>query len=202
MLVGPEFASLEDVYNQGGKLVLPQSIPPFENERFVQACNPCEEGCPDQDCKCHKDNCESKSLQANSCDGNLDALGFVARHPSKQTASALACGMKLVDLSGSGIDRLLVEFPYYRTARIPRGLYGDSEEIMTFGVGATLVTTTHVSDDVVYQLVKSVFENFDQFRSLHPALATLSPEEMVTDGLTAPLHEGAVKYYKEQGWVQ
>lgn len=201
MLVGPEFASLDEVYDKGGRLVLPQSIPPFDNENFVQACNPCEEGCPDQDCKCHKDNCESRTLQANSCNGNLDALGFATRHPSSRVASALSCGMKLVDLSGPGIDQLLGEFPYYRTARISQGLYGDNEEITTFGFGATLVTSAHVSDEVVYQLVRSVFENFDQFRSLHPAFATLVPEEMIIEGLTAPLHEGAIRYYKERGWV-
>ena len=64
---------------------------------------------------------------------------------------------------------------------------------------ATLVTSAKVPDDVVYELVKAVFENFDEFKKLHPAFANLDPKEMVKDGLSAPLHPGAAKYYKEAG---
>jgi TRAP-type uncharacterized transport system substrate-binding protein len=55
---------------------------------------------------------------------------------------------------------------------------------------------------MVYTLVKAVFENFDDFKKLHPALANLKPESMVADGLSAPLHPGAAKYYKEKGWIK
>jgi hypothetical protein len=63
------------------------------------------------------------------------------------------------------------------------------------------VTSAQVTDDVVYTVVKAVFDNFDQFTSLHPAFANLKPEQMIKDGLSAPLHPGAVKYYKERGWM-
>ena len=69
----------------------------------------------------------------------------------------------------------------------------------TYGVAATLVTSAKVPDDVVYNLVKAVFENFDEFKKLHPAFANLDPKAMATNGLSAELHPGAVKYYKEKG---
>ena len=77
----------------------------------------------------------------------------------------------------------------------------NEEDINTFGVGATFVTSADVPDEVVYVVVKAVFENFDQFKKLHPAFANLKPEEMIRDSLSAPLHDGAMKYYKEQGWM-
>ena len=56
-------------------------------------------------------------------------------------------------------------------------------------------------DDVVYQVTKGVFENFEDFKSLHPAFATLEKEGMVTEALSAPLHPGAEKYYQEAGMM-
>jgi TRAP transporter TAXI family solute receptor len=72
----------------------------------------------------------------------------------------------------------------------------------TYGVLATLVTSAKVPDDVVYNVVKATFDNFEEFKKLHPAFANLEPANMVKDGLSAPLHPGAVKYYKEKGWIK
>ena len=69
----------------------------------------------------------------------------------------------------------------------------------TFGVGATFVSSAKVPDEVIYEVVKAVFENFEEFQKLHPAFENLKKEEMIKDGLSAPLHNGAVKYYKEAG---
>jgi TRAP transporter TAXI family solute receptor len=79
---------------------------------------------------------------------------------------------------------------------------GSDSDVKTFGVGATFVSSTAVSEDVVYNVVKAVFENFDDFKKLHPAFANLKKEEMVSDGLSAPLHDGAAKYYKEAGLIK
>ena len=65
-----------------------------------------------------------------------------------------------------------------------------------------MVTSAKVPDDVVYQLVKATFDNFEEFKKLHPAFANLKAEDMVKDGLSAPLHPGAEKYYKEKGWMK
>jgi uncharacterized protein len=58
-----------------------------------------------------------------------------------------------------------------------------------------------VSDEVVYTVVKAVFDNFADFKKLHPAFSALKESEMINDGLSAPLHPGALKYYKERGWM-
>jgi len=109
----------------------------------------------------------------------------------------------LVTVSGDAVDGLVNDNPYYRTATIPGGMYrGNDEDTQTFGVGATFVSSDAVSEEAVYTVVKSVFENFDDFRGLHPAFANLDPQEMATAGLSAPLHAGAAKYYKEQGWIE
>ena len=80
-------------------------------------------------------------------------------------------------------------------------MYNNAEDITTFGVGATFVTSADVSEEVVYTVVKAVFENFDDFKGLHPAFGNLKAEEMIRDSLSAPLHAGAAKYYKEKGWM-
>ena len=96
---------------------------------------------------------------------------------------------------------MIADTPYYRRAIIPAGMYNNDKDIVTFGVGATFITSADVPEEVVYVVVKAVFENIDQFRKLHPAFRNLKPEEMISDGLSAPLHAGAIKYYKEQGWM-
>ena len=79
---------------------------------------------------------------------------------------------------------------------------GTDTDTMTFGVGATFVSSTKVPEKVIYEIVKAVFENFDSFKKLHPAFGNLKKEEMVKDGLSAPLHAGAAKYYKEAGLIK
>ncbi len=137
------------------------------------------------------------------CDGKIDAYFWLVGHPSALTQESIAsCATHLVDATGPAIDKLVADNSYYRTAVIPAGMYNNKQDIKTFGVGATLVTSADISDKIVYTLVKSVFENFDQFRKLHPAFNHLKEAEMIKDGLSAPLHPGAVKYYKEKGWMK
>jgi TRAP transporter TAXI family solute receptor len=147
---------------------------------------------------------EMKSAETGSamCDGKLDAYFWLVGHPSALTQESLAsCASHLVNVSTPEIDALVAEKPYYRSATIPAGMYNNDKDIATFGVGATFVTNSDVSEEVVYIVVKAVFDNFDQFKKLHPAFANLKPEEMIRDSLSAPLHDGAMKYYKEQGWM-
>jgi TRAP transporter TAXI family solute receptor len=95
---------------------------------------------------------------------------------------------------------LISKHSYYRRATIPAGMYNNKSDITTFGVGATFVSSADVSEKVVYIVVKAVFDNIGQFKKLHPAFANLKPKEMITDSISAPLHRGALKYYKERGW--
>ncbi|CTQ66958.1 TAXI family TRAP transporter solute-binding subunit [Roseibium alexandrii] len=137
------------------------------------------------------------------CDNQIDAMVYTVGHPSGSIQEATtACDSVLVTVGGDAVDKLVSDNSYYRTATIPGGMYrGNDADTGTFGVGATFVTSANVSEDTVYTLVKSVFENFDAFKKLHPAFANLKPEEMAQDGLSAPLHPGAAKYYKEKGWI-
>ena len=147
---------------------------------------------------------EMKSAETGQavCDGKIDAYFWLVGHPSALTQESLAtCAAHLVNATGPEIDKLVADNPYYRTATIPAGMYNNKEDITTFGVGATFVSSADVPDDVVYTIVKAVFENFDQFKKLHPAFANLKEAEMIKDGLSAPLHPGAEKYYKEKGWM-
>ncbi|MEQ9258503.1 MAG: TAXI family TRAP transporter solute-binding subunit [Roseovarius sp.] len=138
------------------------------------------------------------------CDNQIDAMVYTVGHPSGSIQEATtACDSVLVNVSGEAVDKLVDENSYYRTATIPGGMYrGNDSDTQTFGVGATFVTSDAVSEDAVYTVVKAVFENFDDFKKLHPAFANLEPQEMATAGLSAPLHAGAAKYYKEQGWIE
>lgn len=135
------------------------------------------------------------------CDNNIDAMIYTVGHPSGSIQEATtACESVLVEVAGPTIDGLVEEHSYYRTATIPGGMYrGTDEDTTTFGVGATFVTRADVADEVVYELVKAVFENFEDFKALHPAFANLEKDEMVSDGISAPLHPGAERYYKEAG---
>ena len=138
------------------------------------------------------------------CDNKIDAFFYGVGHPSANIQDpTTTCGAKLVSITGPAVDKLLAEKPYYAKATIKGGLYNNNpDDVETYGVLATLVTSAKVPEETVYQLTKAVFENFNEFKSLHPAFANLDPAKMVKDGLSAPLHPGAAKYYKEKGWLK
>jgi TRAP transporter TAXI family solute receptor len=137
------------------------------------------------------------------CDNKIDGFFYGVGHPSAAIQDpTTACGAKLIPLEGEAVDALIKAHPYYSVATIPGGMYANNPDpIKTYGVLATLVTSAKVPDEVVYNLVKAVFENFDEFKKLHPAFAHLDPKTMVKEGLSAPIHPGALKYYKEKGWL-
>ncbi len=135
------------------------------------------------------------------CDNKIDVMVYSVGHPSGSIKEAsTSCDTVLVEVSGKEIDQLVNENSFYRSAVIPGGMYrGNKNDTATFGVGATFVSSTNTPDKVMYQVVKSVFENFDSFKKFHPAFNELKKEQMVKDGLSAPLHAGAKKYFKEAG---
>lgn len=143
---------------------------------------------------------QSKAL----CDNKIDAMVYTVGHPSGSIKEATtSCDSVLVTIQGSAVDKLVNDNGYYRSATIPGGMYkGSDADTNTFGVGATFVTSAKVPEKVVYTVVKAVFENFDTFKRLHPAFSGLKKEEMVKDSLSAPLHPGAAKYYKEAGLLK
>jgi hypothetical protein len=137
------------------------------------------------------------------CDNKIDGFFYGVGHPSAAIQDpTTACGAKLISLTGPAVDALLKAHPYYAKATIPGGMYANNPNpTETYGVLATVVTSAKVADSTVYALVKAVFENFDEFKKLHPAFAHLEPKDMIKNGLSAPLHPGAIKYYKEKGWM-
>jgi TRAP transporter TAXI family solute receptor len=148
---------------------------------------------------------ELKSAEQSSalCDNKVDAIIFTVGHPNGSIQEATtSCDAIVIPVTGPEVDKLVGDNPYYSKATIPGGMYkGTDSDVETFGVRATFVSSADVDEDTVYQVVKAVFDNFDRFKELHPAFANLKPEEMVQAGLSAPLHPGAEKYFKEKGWL-
>lgn len=137
------------------------------------------------------------------CDNKIDGFFYGVGHPSANIQDPITtCGARLVQLTGPVVDKLVQTNSYYAAVNIPGGLYaGHPNPTPTYGVLASFVTSTSVPDATVYELVKAVFDNFEEFKKLHPAFSALDPKRMIKDGLSAPLHPGAVKYYKEKGWM-
>lgn len=138
------------------------------------------------------------------CKGKVDAMVFAAGHPNGLIQEITSnCGAKLIPVEGADVDKLLSENPYYSRTAIPGGMYqGNPQNTPTFGEKATLVTTADVDDETVYQLTKAVFDNFESFKTLHFVFATLDKDRMVSTGLIAPIHPGALRYYREVGLIK
>jgi len=136
-------------------------------------------------------------------DNKVDAIVFTVGHPNGSIKEATTTvDANLVNVTGDVVDKLIADNPFYAKATIPGGMYkGSDDDTTTFGVKATFVSSTDVPEDVIYEVVSAVFENFDRFKKLHPAFADLKEEDMISGGLSAPLHAGAVKYYAEKGWL-
>jgi uncharacterized protein len=138
------------------------------------------------------------------CENKIDAMVFAAGHPNGLIQEVTSmCNARIVPVDGTEVAELLNAHPYYARTSIPGGMYrGNAVDIPTFGIKATLVTTEDADEETVYQLTKAVFDNFDSFKTLHFVFATLDKERMVSAGLTAPLHEGALRYYREAGLLK
>lgn len=135
------------------------------------------------------------------CHGQIEAMVYVVGHPNKSIAKATdLCDAVIVNVEGAQIDQLVARNPYYSYMAIPGGVYqGNDQPVRTFGVRATVVVAEDMDEDMAYDIVKAVFDNIDKFRRMYPAFGQLDPERMVHEGLTAPLHEGALRYYREKG---
>ncbi len=156
------------------------------------------------------DDIEAESVKAAEAPGllqddRIDAFFYTVGHPSGTIKEATAGARKVRIVPVTGVEELFKKYPYYAPSKIQAGLYPNAvngdQDVDTFGVKATFVTSADVPDEVVYAITKEIFENFDEFKKLHPAYATLTKESML-QGLSAPLHPGAEKYYKEAGLIK
>jgi hypothetical protein len=153
-----------------------------------------------------KDDIKAMGLKASEAprmlqDGLIDAFFYTVGHPSGAIKEATSCARKVKFVSIKLPDSFYKKFPYYTPSFVPVSHYPGSEsksDIATFGVKATFVTSSDVPDSTVYAVAKEIFENFELFKTLHPAYSTLTKKSML-EGLSAPIHKGAMKYYKEAG---
>lgn len=138
------------------------------------------------------------------CANEFDAIVYSVGHPNGLIRDAtLTCNGVLVDVSGPAIDRMLEEYGEYERAVIPGGTYMvNPAGVHTVGVRAVVVATTRMPDAQAYEVTRAVFDNFDDFRALHPAFQGLNAAEMVRRTGSAPVHPGAAAYYRERGWLR
>ena len=144
----------------------------------------------------------SSSEQSNAlCDKKIDAYGYTVGVPNSGVRQATdGCGASIINLQTDAVKKLVSDNPFYAFATIPKGTYKTSKkDVTTFGVMASFVTSASVSDELVYAVTRAVFENLEEFKKQHPAFANLDPKNMIKDGISAPIHPGAMKYYKEKG---
>ena len=137
------------------------------------------------------------------CGGEIDAFLYAIGHPALVIQEATtACTAMLVPIEGAAIDALVDARPELLQASIPGGLYrGNPRGVPTFGVGATLVTRADEPDARINAMLGQIFADFELLRLLEPVLTALEPPAMAADGLVAPLHPGAERYFRDRGWL-
>ncbi len=137
------------------------------------------------------------------CHDRVQAVVTTTTHPDPAVAKTIKlCDAKVVAVTGATVDKLLGEHTFLATAEVPGGIYVNSEKpIRTFGITVTAVSSSDIDDETAAAIVKSVFENLGDLKRLHPALGNLLPERMMSDGLSAPLHPGASRYYRARGMM-
>lgn len=137
------------------------------------------------------------------CEKKLDGFAYLVGHPAPNVMrTARSCGARVLPLAEDQITQFIAGKPYMERTEIAANTYpGQTAPVASVGSLATLVVLASASDDQVYTLVRAVFENLDAFKQSNSVLASLQPAKMVKDGLTAPLHPGALRYYREKGWL-
>jgi TRAP transporter TAXI family solute receptor len=138
------------------------------------------------------------------CHNRVQAMVYTVGHPNASVGQAAGlCDAIIVEVQDATIDKLVEDNPFYAYTVVPGGIYnGNPDPVTTFGVKATVVTSAKVDADTVYTVVSTVFDNLEQFKKMHPAFGSLEVKNMVTDGLSAPLHDGAIRYFKEHGLIE
>ncbi len=133
------------------------------------------------------------------CDDKIDVMIYASGNPNGVLQEATqTCKVRIIPIDRETIDKLVQVNSFYVKAIVPGGMYaGNPNNIDTFGVKATIVTSEKNNSEVVYNLTKAVFENFDNFKTLHPVFSNLKKEDMIKEGNSAPIHAGTVKYFKE-----
>ena len=135
------------------------------------------------------------------CDEKIDAFVFSAGHPAGSLKEAAnTCDVVIVTVDGFEVEKLIAENSFYTKAVVPGGMYkGSEQDVETFGVSASLMASSTTDKELIYLVVKSVIENLDSMKNMHPAFTDLNPESMAINNTEIPMHEGASKYFMEAG---
>ena len=140
------------------------------------------------------------------CNKKIDVMVYISGNPNGVLQEATQngkCKVRILGIDKKSVQKLIDSNGFYAKSVIPGGMYRNNpNDISTFGVKATLVTSNKVSDDVVYNLTKSVFDNLEDFKVLHPVFSSLNKKKIIKEGNSAPLHPGAIRYYKEAGLLK
>ncbi len=133
-------------------------------------------------------------------DGKIDAAFIVAGPPTPAiTELCTTSNAYLVPIDGAVAEALMASCPFYSVHKIPAGSYnGQTEDVLTVTVKATLIVSADASDDDVYKLTAAIFDNMDAIKSEHAKGTELSLQN-ATEGISVPFHAGAAKYFKEKG---
>ncbi len=134
------------------------------------------------------------------CNSEVDAIMMTIGHPNANLQSVVRqCDVRLIGLDDATISALVKQHPYLVRAAVQGGMYpGNPMAVPTIGVKATLVTHAEQDEKVVYEVTRAMLNNLDNFRTLHPVFANLDEKEMFSEGLTATLHSGALRYFRDE----
>ncbi len=151
---------------------------------------------------------KAEGLQQNEAnralvDKKIDAFFYTVGNPwggGLEISNSTA--IRMIPINSAGIQKLVAGKPYYVMTNIPGGIYkGVSKNVPTYAVKATFVTGKNQPNDVVYNVVKTIFDNLGDFQKTHAAFKYLTKKDML-GGLSAPFHPGAERYYVEKGLMK
>ncbi|MBE2985583.1 TAXI family TRAP transporter solute-binding subunit [Campylobacter sp. RM12920] len=136
-------------------------------------------------------------------DKKIDGYSFMVGHPTANiTDAANSMPIDILDITGEDVDKMIADYPYFAKGVIPNGSYeGINRDVNSIGVKAVLVADESASNEAVRAVVKSILDNFDEYKTLHPALKSVTKESLI-QGLSAPLHPAAEAVFKEAGIIK
>lgn len=135
------------------------------------------------------------------CEGRIDVAFFSGLHPMPAVQNVLSdCEVELVDIADVSAAQLKEKAPFLAPHTISADAYaGREKSLKTLAMKATLVASAKLPEESAYMVVKTMLDNLDILKAMHPLLADLEKGAMSEQALTAPLHEGAVRAYREAG---
>jgi TRAP transporter TAXI family solute receptor len=133
-------------------------------------------------------------------DGQLDAGFVLAGYPTAAIMSLAAQkDIDLVAFEPELLDKLVAVYPYFTKDVVPAGTYnGVDHDTPTPAVIAVLVCDSGLSDDLVYNITKAIFDNLDELKPVHDKAKLISLDKAL-EGAAISVHPGAAKYYAEKG---